>query len=116
MNIKTLNLFLLILILVITLQSCATINYVGKTYPATENIQTYYSFDDVPFQYTVFGHIVSDFNSNAILFSADDFIENLEKEAMHRGADALIITELDTQYRGENEREKTKASLVKYLE
>ncbi|MCB9248920.1 MAG: hypothetical protein H6613_10450 [Ignavibacteriales bacterium] len=39
--------------------SCGTVDYIGKTYTATNKVDVFYTFDEVLIDHTVFGHITT---------------------------------------------------------
>ena len=86
---------------------CANVNYVGKSFEPTTNIDLYFSKEDIEKEYTVMGHAIGSgtYDSNAIQ-------KALIEEAKEKGADAVLITGIDDQDNG-YESEVT-ASFLKY--
>jgi len=95
--------------------SCAHVNYIGKTYKKTQNIDIYFSSSDTNQEYEVIGHAIS---AGQIFVSVDDLQEKLVKEAKTNGADAIIITDIDRDSefdgRGYDAEKQVKATFIKY--
>lgn len=85
MKIKLIAFFSLVLLML----ACATpFQYVGKSYPATSQVDIYFSNKDVKKAFEVMGTI------NGTVGESADFnqtMEKLKKEARKQGADAVII-------------------------
>ena len=97
------------------LLSCSHVNYIGKTYEPTENIDIYFSSSDTDKDYEVIGHAIS---AGQIFVSVDDLKEKLVKEAKVNGADAIIITDIDRDSefdgRGYDAEKQLKATFIRY--
>jgi len=104
---------LAILISSFVLTDCTTIKYVGDTYEKTNQLKVFYSFNEIEGKYKVFGHIVN--SGSKTYFDTDDLMNELKKEAMNRGADAIVVTNIDIEKSDNSESEKLNASLVKFL-
>ena len=103
-NLKFTGLPVLVALLAI---GCASVNYVGKSFEPTTNVDLYFSKEDIEKEYTVMGHAIGSgtYDSNAIQ-------KALIEEAKEKGADAVLITGIDNQDSGpENE---VTASFLKY--
>jgi hypothetical protein len=98
--------FLLIFVIV----SCIPIDYIGDTYPPTNNVEVFYSEKDIVKHYVVFGHIMG---SKA---SIDDIKDELEIEAMKKGADGIVFKNVDFEATKKSKTNKISASLIKYTE
>ncbi len=98
--------FLLIFVIV----SCIPIDYIGDTYPQTNNVEVFYSEKDIRSKHNVFGHILG---SDA---SFEDIMEQLKIEAMKRGADAILFTNIDFETTKKSQTNKISASLIKYID
>lgn len=98
--------FLLIFVIV----SCIPIEYIGDTYPPTNNLEVFYSEKDIRPNHNVFGHILG---SDA---SFEDIKEQLKIDAMKRGADAILFTNIDFESTKKSKTNKISASLIKYTE
>jgi hypothetical protein len=96
-------------IIVLFLIGCATVDYVGDSYPATSNVDIYYSNEQVAQNFEIFGHAVGyreDHNT---------IISKLIIDAKAKGADAIIITGIDVDNADISSTKKVEASLIKYL-
>ena len=98
--------FLLIFVII----SCIPIDYIGDTYPPTDNVEVFYSEKDIVKHYVVFGHILG---SKA---SVNNIQNELKKEAMKRGADGIIFTKVDFEDSEGSRTTKISASLIKYID
>ncbi len=84
---------LLSLLVLGTLAACATTDYVGQSYAPTENVDIFFSTDDIGRQYTVMGTAKTE-GTEYLTFEAIE--QQLVKDAMARGADAIVIDGMDT--------------------
>ncbi len=91
MNLRGWNLLSLLILGMLT--GCATTDYVGQTYPPTENVDIFFSTDDIPRQYTVMGTAKTE-GTEYLTFEAIE--QQLVKDAMARGADAIVIDGMET--------------------
>jgi hypothetical protein len=93
------------------LLSCTTTNYLGKTYPPTQHVDIFFSPQDVRHTYEIMGEIRA---------QADDIVsfqlmqQQLVKEAMQKGGDAILIEHMGTTQTGfttvENKTKEKKKS------
>ena len=107
MNINSLKFTGLLVLVALLAIGCASVNYVGKSFEPTTNVDLYFSKEDIQKEYTVMGHAIGSgtYDSNAIQ-------KALIEEAKEKGADAVLITGIDNQDSGpENE---VTASFLKY--
>jgi hypothetical protein len=81
------------------LAGCATIDYVGESYPPTPQVDVYYSEENVPREYTVIGEVIA---TGDALVSTGKMQEKIRKEAMKNGAHAVVLTSLEKYQSGEN--------------
>ena len=101
-------------VLLTFVSSCTTVDYVGESYPATQDVQIYYSLEEVPEEYRIFGHLVG---TGGIFSTENERFEKLKLEGMARGADAIVITGIDIENGDDlDETKKINASLIKYIE
>ena len=111
-NIKILVTFFLLLFLV---AGCAHINYVGKSYDPTDNVDIYYAKEDIEKEYTVMGHAVG---GGQLLVSTSKIQNELIAKAKSKGADAILITEIGREISEENDgfdaEKQVKATFLKY--
>ncbi|MFQ5798081.1 MAG: hypothetical protein ACE5H0_05220 [Bacteroidota bacterium] len=70
---------------------CATINYIGESYPPTEHVDLYFSEADIDSEYTVVGRIVATANADEVIYSGDKFTQAILKKAREKGADGVVI-------------------------
>ena len=71
---------------------CAEVDYVGESFKPTTNIDLYFSKEDIEKEYTVMGHAIGSGTSDS-----DDIQQALIDKAKEKGADAVLITEVDNQ-------------------
>ena len=70
---------------------CATINYVGESYPPTQEVDLYFSEEDIEREYTVVGRILATANSDEAVYSSEKFTQAILKKAREKGADGVVI-------------------------
>jgi hypothetical protein len=71
---------------------CTKIDYVGKQFSPTVDVDIYFSLDDVKRDYEVMGHVTATAND---MVSAEKMQEEILKKAREKGADAVVILGLD---------------------
>lgn len=81
------------------LAGCATIDYIGESYPATTNVDVYYSEANIPRDYTVMGEVIA---TGDVLVSSGKLQEKIKLEAQKHGADAVVLTSLEKYQAGES--------------
>ena len=81
------SVFILVTLLAL---GCASVNYVGKTFDPTANVDIYFSKEEIKKEYTVIGHAIG----SGALVSNEKIQEKLIEEAKLKGADAILITGL----------------------
>jgi hypothetical protein len=72
---------------------CTTTDYVGKTYSKTDHVEIYFNKEEIKRPYEVMGQIKAE-APEALKF--EDMEQQLVKDAMEKGADAILIEELKT--------------------
>ena len=97
-------------LLIFAVAGCIPIDYIGDSYPPTNNVEVFYSEKDIVKRYVVFGHIVG---SKA---SIDDIKDELEIEAMKKGADGIVFKNVDFEATKRSKTNKISASLIKYTD
>jgi hypothetical protein len=89
---------------------CAHLDYMGETYAPTDHVDVYYSEENVTRPYTPMGEVIV---TGDQLVSSDKMQAKIRKEAMKRGADAVVLQSLEAYKGGEttswsqHETEKT---------
>ncbi len=85
------------LALVILLSACVETDYVGETYTPTSSVDVYYSMADVERPHKVMGKITATAMDG---WDSEDMVMELKKQAMARGADALVVEGVHTDTTG----------------
>jgi hypothetical protein len=83
------------LALVVIFLGCAKVNYIGVSYPPTQQVDLYLSEYDVRTDYKVIGRIIATTRVTSGLFSDQEFQEKIMKKARGKGADGVIIIGFD---------------------
>ena len=84
---------IIFLIALLIAVGCTTTDYVGKTYSKTDSVELYFNKDEINRPYEVMGQIKAE-APEALKF--EDMEQQLVKDAMEKGADAILIEELKT--------------------
>jgi membrane-bound inhibitor of C-type lysozyme len=84
---------ILLIIASISILSCTTTDYIGKTYSKTNRVEIFFSSDEIKREYEVMGQIKAE-APEAVKFEVME--QKLVKDAMEKGADAILIGELKT--------------------
>jgi hypothetical protein len=82
-----------LLFLSILLVSCATTDYVGETYSPTSNVDVFFDPSEIKRPYKIMGTAKTE-GTEYLTFEAIE--QQLVKDAMSKGADAIIIEGMDT--------------------
>jgi hypothetical protein len=82
----------LIALAVLLTVSCTKIDYVGKSYAPTTNVDVFFSLDDVEGAYEVMGHLTA---TAGTFVSSEKMQEKIMEKAREKGADAVVILGLD---------------------
>ena len=82
----------LIALAVLLTVSCTKIDYVGKSYAPTANVDVYFSLDDIKGSYEVMGHLTA---TAGEFTSSEKMQEKIIEKAREKGADAVVILGLD---------------------
>ncbi|UCF78371.1 MAG: hypothetical protein JSW03_09780 [Candidatus Eiseniibacteriota bacterium] len=90
-----------LLISVLCLAGCATIDYVGREYPPTSHVDIYFSLDEVSRDYEVMGHVIATGNA---MVSAEKMQEQMLEKARQKGADAIVILGFERYISGESSK------------
>ena len=78
----------LIALAVMLTVSCTKIDYVGKSYAPTANVDIYFSLEDVKGEYEVMGHLTA---TAGEFTSSEKMQEKIIEKAREKGADAVVI-------------------------
>lgn len=85
-------------VLIPLLAGCAKIDYVGREYEPTDDVEVFLSYDDVEFDYEIMGHFVV--TAYAYVGSEKMQAKLLDKARL-KGADAVVILEFEKYVSGE---------------
>ena len=86
--------------LALTICSCVSVDYVGKSYPATSNVEIYFAEADIPRDYEVMGELIAE--TDDMVFTNGEKMQNkLVEEAKKKGADGIILSGLERRVTGE---------------
>ncbi|QSH40383.1 hypothetical protein P0136_13565 [Lentisphaerota bacterium ZTH] len=97
---------------VMMFSGCVDVSYHGNVYKPTSQVTLYYDRNDVPKnQYTTFGmmEVVADRQA-----SNENVMNRIRQEAMAKGADAALITWMDSSFEGNAEQEMQKMGDYEY--
>lgn len=109
---KSVKLRLLFIMIVSLLTGCISTNFIGDSFPQTDNVQIFFSVREIPNDFTIFGHVVTS-TSNSLFISVEDLKIALVEEAKKRGADGVVINGIDVETGTDSEIRKINASLIK---
>ncbi len=111
----TIRYFLVILSILVF--GCAHVNYVGKSFDPTNQVDIFYSKEEITTEYNVIGHAIG---GGQLFISTDKIKRKLIQEAKSQGADAILISGIDrdnsTDGEGFDAEKQIKASFLKYKE
>ena len=85
-------------LLLFMLAGCVSTDYIGAKYPATENVDLYFSEDDIERPYKIFGEVRAEMPK---LGEAKRLQKALIKQAKKKGADGLVIGPIDVRSTGQ---------------
>jgi len=81
--------------LALAVAGCVSVDYVGKSYPPTANVDVYLSAADVKRKYTTIGQARAQVEAIPFSNPSQQLQEKLVVEARSRGADGVILGGLD---------------------
>ena len=84
--------FSLLALAVLLTVSCTKIDYVGKSYAPTDEVDIYFSLDDIKGEYEVMGHLTA---TASEFTRSEKMQEKIIEKAREKGADAVVILGLD---------------------
>lgn len=77
--------------------SCVTVDYLGKNYAPTTNVDMFFSTNDVPKDFEVMGTVSAEMPD---WMNMEKMQEKLIEKAREKGADAILIEDFDKQITG----------------
>ncbi len=80
----------------VLLAACASVDYVGKSYPPTANVDLYMSADDVQRPYEVMGEARAQVDAIPFAKPGPQLQQKLMEEARARGANGVILGALES--------------------
>ena len=86
-----------LLIVVVLLAGCTSVDYVGKTYAPTSNVDVYMSTDDVRRPYEVMGEARAQVDTIPFSKPGQQLQDKLVAEARAKGADGIILGQLQNR-------------------
>ena len=83
-----------VVLVMLLAMGCAPVSYIGNSYEPTDNVDLYFSVDDIKMEYTVIGHAlgVGGWQKNH-----KGIKEALIKDAKENGADVVLITGMERE-------------------
>lgn len=87
------------LVAAVLIPACAHVDYVGRSYPPTSQVDLYFDEREVEAPYDVMGQVIARAND---LVSAEKLQAKLMDKAKEKGADAVVITGLERYKTGES--------------
>src|SRR5262245_41637136 len=81
--------------LVLVIAGCVSVDYVGKSYPPTAQVDVYTSMTDVKRPYTTIGEVRAEVDVIPFSDSAQQLQEKMIAEARKRGANGIVLGGLD---------------------
>jgi hypothetical protein len=92
--------------------SCVSVDYVGKSYPATTNVEIYFAEADIPREYEVMGELIAE--TDDMVFTNGEKMQNkLVEEAKKKGADGIILGGLERRVTGETGSSSSETKVTK---
>lgn len=96
-----------LVVLVLFISACARVEYVGRSYNPTFQVDLYFSKDDIKKDYEVMGRAIS----HGPDLDMEELQEALIKEARERGADGIIISDIERIFREPKKRDPEKLAI-----
>ena len=88
------------IMLLMSLAACTKIDYIGESYPPTNNVDLYFSEADLRMEYKVMGQVIA---SASDYVSAGKMQNKIMEEARKKGADAVVILGMERYHAGESQ-------------
>jgi hypothetical protein len=93
------------------LAGCASINYLGESYPPTQHVDLFFSEEDVKKEYKVIGRMEATADADELIYSSDKFTDAILKKAREKGADGVVILDFGKVMTGTSEsRDRTRTT------
>jgi len=90
---------------------CASVNYLGESYPPTRHADLYFSEADVKKEYKVIGRMEATADADESIYSGEKFTEAILKKAREKGADGVVILDFGKVMTGTSEsRDRTRTT------
>ena len=86
-----------LLMAVVLLAGCTSVDYVGKTYAPTTNVDVYMSADDVGRPYDVMGEARAQVDTIPFAKPGQQLQDKLVAQAREKGADGIILGQLQNR-------------------
>ena len=96
MKIHNFRLSAVVVLVLLLAIGCAPVSYIGNSYEPTNNVDIYFSADDIKMEYTVIGHALG---ADGWQKNQKRIKEALIKDAKENGADAVLITGMEREVR-----------------
>ena len=80
--------------------SCVSVDYIGKSYPATDRVEIYFSESDIPGEYEIMGELIAE-TDDMVFTNGEKMQSKLVEEAKKKGADGIILSGLERRVTGE---------------
>ncbi len=81
-------------LIMLGLSSCTpSVNYLGRSYPATNQLDLYFSYMDIPSDYEIMGHAEVRLWTGTSMQASQ---KALEKYAKEKGADGIVFHDINT--------------------
>jgi len=90
---------------------CASINYMGESYPPTRHADLYFSENDIQKEYKVIGRMEATADADELIYSSEKFTEAILKKARQKGGDGVVILDFGKVMTGTSEsRDRTRTT------
>ena len=78
-------------VVLLLLAGCASIHYMGESYPPTQHVDLFFAEKDIQKEYKVIGRMEATADADEIVYSSEKFTREILKKAGEKGADAIVI-------------------------
>jgi len=98
-------------VVLLLLAGCASIHYMGESYPPTQHVDLFFAEKDIQKEYKVIGRMEATADADEIVYSSEKFTREILKKAGEKGADAIVILDFGKVMTGTNEsRSRTRTT------